>query len=89
MLKDILEVRPLDGHRLWLRFEDGVEGRVDLAELIRFDGVFAPLADRDKFLEVAVVKDSGTIGWPWGADLDPDVLYAKITKQPISQLNDA
>jgi len=83
MLKDIVEVRSLDGHKVWLRFEDVVEGIVDLSELIRFEGVFAPLQDRAKFLEVAVLKECGTIGWPWGADLDPDVLYGRLTQQPV------
>jgi hypothetical protein len=83
MLKDIVAVRPLDGYRLWLRFEDEVEGAVDVAELVRFEGVFAPLADRQRFVEVSVLGDSGTVGWPGDADLDPDVLYALVTGQPI------
>jgi hypothetical protein len=35
MLKDITEVEVLDGHRLRLRFEDGIEGVVDLARSLR------------------------------------------------------
>ena len=27
----------------------------------------------------------GTVAWPNGTDLDPDVLYARITKTPILQ----
>ncbi len=34
MLKDVVEVRPLPGHRLCVRFEDGVAGEVDVAGLI-------------------------------------------------------
>ncbi len=45
MLHDIVEVRPLGGHRLLPRFEDGVAGELDLSDRIRFDGVFAPLRD--------------------------------------------
>jgi hypothetical protein len=85
MLLDITEVRPLDDYRLFLRFEDGVEGVVDLADMIRFEGVFAPLKDREKFLEVFVNSEIGTICWPNGADLDPDVLYSRVTGQPIPQ----
>jgi hypothetical protein len=85
MLKDIVEVRPLDGHRLFLRFEDEVEGEVDVAKMIRFDGVFAPLQERAKFLEVRVNEDTGTICWPNGADLDPDVLYSYVTGEPIPE----
>lgn len=79
MLKDIVEVEPRNGYRLFLRFEDGVSGEVDLAELIRFEGVFAPLKERARFVEVRVHPELGTIYWPNGADLDPDVLYARIT----------
>jgi hypothetical protein len=85
MLKDIIEVRPLDGYRLFVRFEDGVEGEVDVAKMIRFEGVFAPLKDREKFLEVRVNGEIGTICWPNGADLDPDVLYSCVTGEAIPQ----
>lgn len=83
MLKDIVEVQPRHGYRLFLRFEDGVSGEVDLAELIRFEGVFAPLKERARFIEVRVHPELGTIYWPNGADLDPDVLYARVTGTPI------
>ncbi len=83
MLKDIVEVRPLDGYRLFLRFEDGAEGEVDVAKMIRFEGVFSPLNDRREFLKVRVNRDTGTICWPNDADLDPDVLYSCVTGEPI------
>ena len=83
MLKDVVEVRPLGGHRLQLRFEDGVEGTVDLEGMIRFTGVFAPLRDESEFAKVRVDPELGTVVWPNGADLDPDVLYAAVTGRPI------
>jgi hypothetical protein len=83
MLKDIVEVRPLTQYRVYLRFEDGIEGEVDVAKLIDFSGVFAPLKDRREFAKVRVHPELGTIVWPNGADLDPDVLYAEVTGQPI------
>ncbi len=83
MLKDIVEVHPLDGYRLRLRFEDGVAGEVDLEKMIQFEGVFAPLKDRAMFVQVRVNPDVGTIVWPNGADLDPLVLYSQLTGAPI------
>ncbi|WP_448204469.1 DUF2442 domain-containing protein [Azospirillum sp. sgz302134] len=83
MLKDIVDVMPLDGYRLHLRFEDGAEGDVDVAELVAFDGVFAPLQDRRAFASVRVDADLGTVVWPNGADLDPSVLYSLVTGSPL------
>ena len=82
LLKDIIQVTPLEGFGLRLRFEDGVEGEVDLQKLIRFEGVFAALRTRDEFEKVRVDAELGTICWPNGADIDPDVLYARVTGQP-------
>jgi hypothetical protein len=84
MLKDIVEARATGGFRLFLRFEDGVEGELDLSEIMSFDGIFAPLREGDAFAAVRVHPELGTVVWPNGADLDPDVLYARITGKNIS-----
>jgi hypothetical protein len=83
MLKDVIEIRPVGGYRVHLRFEDGVHGELDLGRLIRFRGVFAALKDEREFARVRVDPELGTITWPNGADLDPDVLYAELTGTPI------
>lgn len=81
MLQDIIAVSPLSDYQLQLTFEDGVRGTIDIAHLIRFDGVFAPLRDPAFFQQVAISPDLGTIVWPNGADLDPVVLYAAVQAQ--------
>ena len=78
MLKDVIFATPLDGYRLLLRYEDGVEGVVDLGPVISFRGVFAPLKDPAYFSQVKVDAELGTVSWPNGADLDPDVLYGRL-----------
>jgi hypothetical protein len=83
MLKDVVEVRPLGGYRIHLRFEDGVEGDLDLEKVIDFQGIFAALRDEREFAKVGLHDELGTIVWPNGADLDPDVLYASVTGSPI------
>ena len=85
MLKDIVEVRALERYRLHVRFEDGKSGEIDLAQIIRFEGVFAPLKDHTQFSQVRLNRELGTVEWPCGADLDPDVLYARVTGQPIPE----
>jgi hypothetical protein len=83
MLHDIVEVTPLGGHRLRLRFDNGVEGEVDLSNRLKFQGVLAPLEDPDFFARVFVHPEFGTISWPNEVDLDKVVLYSLVTGKPI------
>jgi hypothetical protein len=83
MLKDIVEVRHIRGHRLYVRFEDGVSGEIDFARRLRFEGVFAPLADPERFAPVRVHLELGTLVWSNGADVDPDVLYAELSHTTV------
>ncbi|GMQ79467.1 MAG: DUF2442 domain-containing protein [Anaerolineae bacterium] len=87
MLIDVIDVRPLNPYKLRLRFEDGVTGVVDLEKLIDFRGIFEPLRDDKFFAQATVDPDIGTIFWPNGADIDPDVLYALVIGEPISDLS--
>lgn len=83
MMVDVAEVRALGGHWVHIRFADGVSGDVDVADLVAFEGVFAPLRDPVRFAEVRVHPELRTLCWPNGADLDPDVLYARVSGKPI------
>lgn len=77
MLIDVTEVRYVAGFTLWVRFEDGAEGEVDLsAEL--YGPVFEPLKNLDFFKQVRVDPELGTIAWPNGADLAAEFLYSKV-----------
>jgi hypothetical protein len=71
----IRSVEPLEGFVLRLSFDDGTVREVDLeAEL--WGPVFDPLRrDPQLFRAVRVDEELGTIVWPNGADMDPDVLH--------------
>jgi hypothetical protein len=49
-----------------------------------WEGVFEPLRDPARFAQVQVNVELGTVVWPGGADIDPDVLYSTITGIPIA-----
>ncbi len=83
MMIDVIGVRPLGGYRVFIQFEDGLQGEIDISDVITFDGVVAPLRDATRFAEVRVHPELRTLCWPNGADLDPDVLYSKISGKPI------
>lgn len=42
MLNDVVEVEPRGGYRLWIQFQDGVEGEVDLGPELTFQGGLHP-----------------------------------------------
>ena len=80
----VTAVQPLDGYRLELKFNDGTVGVVNLEGwLIGAGGVFAPLEDLAFFKQVRLSTEAGTIEWPNGVDLCPDVLYSRVTGIPI------
>jgi hypothetical protein len=85
MLKDVVSVEYLGGYRLRVRFEDGAEGTVDISTMVDFVGVFAPLREETFMAAARVDGDLGTIAWPNGAHVDPVVLYAAVTGEPIPE----
>ena len=79
---DVVEVRHLHDYVLWLRFDDGNEGEVDLRMELWGD-MFEPLQDVGLFGRVSVNPDTGTIEWPNGADLAPEYLLERVRSTPI------
>ena len=76
-MMDIVEAKHVAEYRIWLRFEDGSNGEVDLAS--ELDGpIFEPLRDPSYFRRFSVNPDLGTIAWPNGADFAPEFLYSKV-----------
>lgn len=70
----VKDVTPLTGYTVRLTFTDGTRKDVDLAPYLK-GPIFEPLRDPARFREVAVDQELGTIVWPNGADICPDVLY--------------
>ena len=83
MLQDIIGVSALSDYRLFLRFEDGTEGIINLRDFVEFDEIFEPLEDPSYFSKVEINSEWGTVFWPNGADLDPDVLYSQLSGKPV------
>lgn len=77
---DVVDVKVLHDYVLLLKFDNGVEGEVDISTVVEFKGVFQPLQDVNFFNDVVVDGDLGTICWKNGADLSPTRLYNSIKK---------
>ncbi len=80
-MNKIKEFKILRDYSLWLKFEDGVEGKVDLSYLVG-KGVFSIWNDYVRF-QRAQIGASGEITWDGKVDLCPDALYLKVSgKKP-------
>ena len=78
----LIEISPRDGYRLWLRYDDGASGEVDLSSYAG-RGVFAAWLQPGVFEEVTLAA-AGHPEWPGQIDLCPDALYMKLTgKSPM------
>lgn len=73
----LLEVKALSDYKIWVRFDDGVEGEVDLSHLAG-RGVFSPWQDYKVFQRVRIGL-GGEIAWSKEMELCSDSLYLQIT----------
>lgn len=80
MLHDVVAVEARDDFKIWVRFEDGVEGEADLSDLAGH-GVFARWTENpEEFFQAEVDRESGTVVWPGGLDVAPDRLYEEVAR---------
>lgn len=72
----VLEARHRGGYRVWLRFDDGLEGEADLEDALR-GPVFEPLKDVRRYAEFEVDL---TLTWPNAADIAPESLHDRVRR---------
>jgi hypothetical protein len=70
----VQSIEPLDPPIVRVRFSNGEQRVIDLAAYIATGPIFEPVRNDPAFFRSASVE-GGTIAWPNGADIDPDVLY--------------
>ncbi len=75
----IVELAARADYGLFLRYEDGAQGVVDLSSLVG-KGVFKSRALPGVFEQVRL-SEVGAPEWPGEVDLCPDALYTKLTGQ--------
>jgi hypothetical protein len=76
MLRPV-EVKALEGHKIWIRYADGAEGEVDLSHLAG-RGVFALWQDPEAFRDVHL-GPHGAIVWTEDVEICPDSVYIQLT----------
>lgn len=80
MLVHVTKAAYLRDYKVYLEFDDGMKGVVDLEQKAKRSGVFAPLGDVVYFRQLRLDPALGTICWPNGADIAPEALYEAVTQ---------
>ncbi len=71
-MNKIIELKYVDGYRLWMQFNDGASKAIDFTSFIG-EGISKPLLNYDYFKQAAI-DNGGGIEWPNGFDFCPNYL---------------
>lgn len=78
-LNEVRQIQYRGGYAYLVVFDDGVQAVIDFAEYLDRGPVFAALRDLSLFRQARI--EGGTISWPNGADVAPETLYEKCSRQ--------
>lgn len=83
----ISEVKPLDGQRIWLRFEDGCVGEVDLAagDFLADQPELRELIQDRRFFEQIAWHDDSWLGWTSEHWVESIELYAFLNNRTLRE----
>lgn len=75
MFMHVTQAKYLADYRVWLAFNDGAQGEIDLAAELCGE-IFEPLKDKTFFR--AFTLDGHTLSWSNGADFAPEFLRERL-----------
>ena len=77
MFLHVKEAKYLHDYVIWMKFNDGIEGEVDLESELTGE-IFGPLKNVEHFRSFKIDPTLETIVWENGADLAPEFLHDNI-----------
>ncbi len=77
MFLHVKEAKYLHDYVIWLRFNNGAEGEIDLEPELCGE-VFEPLKNIEEFKNFKVDREIETLTWENGADIAPEFLYENM-----------
>ena len=75
--RHVIDARYLGDYKVWLEFNDGRKGVVDLSDELHGEEL-EPLRNRDRFSEFYLDYGLASIAWLDGQDFTPEFLYDKL-----------
>lgn len=81
----LLEAKYINEFKVFLKFNTGDEGEVDLKDLVYKYKVAEPLRDPNKFSKF-YLDSWPTLAWECGFDIAPEALYYRLTGKALPGL---
>jgi len=75
--RHVVEARYLGDYKVWLEFNDGRKGVVDLADELHGEA-FSAIRDRHRFAQFYLDYGLASIAWSDGQDFAPEFLYERL-----------
>lgn len=72
-----IKIEPLEGYKLFVKYNDGTEGEMDLSNFVEKDE-FSSLKDMKEFRRVYIDKKSKDICWNENLSICKDATYKQI-----------
>lgn len=82
------QIEPRSDHRLYVQFDNGVSGEIDLTDEL-WGEMFEPLMDVSLFMTARQDPVVRTVVWGNGADFAPEFLYTLLKKQSAQDAKEA
>lgn len=73
---ELVDAKYIKDFIVWVRFDDGVQGEIDLKPEL-YGPVFEPLLDPSQFRKFFIHPEFHTLVWESGADIAPEFLHEK------------
>ena len=88
MSPHVVELEVCEPFQIWVRFDDGAAGVVDLSDSSAVGGIFGQWSDGGFWRSAHIVADSGAVAWGDGSEIDvcPLSLYLDVTGQTFEDL---
>lgn len=84
---EICEARYQEAYKIWLSFNTGESGVVDLYDLLLKYKAATPLMDVNEFKKF-YLDEWPTLAWSCGFDIAPESLYERVTGKRPPWLSD-
>jgi hypothetical protein len=82
---EVSEAKYQEGYKIWIKFNTGESGVVDLFDLVQKYKVAEPLLDTNEFKKF-YLDGWPTLAWSCGFDLAPESLYERATGKRVEWL---